>query len=69
MKIAPTDERKENQIEMEPSSFTQEKYSLYCKYQMEIHHDPPSKLNEKSFRQFLVESPLKVIFNLSYSDC
>ncbi|CAO3669388.1 unnamed protein product [Umbelopsis ramanniana] len=47
------------EIEMEPSSFTAEKYSLYCKYQIGIHHDPPSKLKEKSFKQFLVDSPLK----------
>jgi len=49
----------ELEIDMEPSSFSPEKYSLYCKYQIEIHHDPPSKLNESSFRRFLVESPLK----------
>ncbi|KAI8581570.1 hypothetical protein K450DRAFT_231963, partial [Umbelopsis ramanniana AG] len=49
----------ELEIEMEPSSFTAEKYSLYRKYQIGIHHDPPSKLKEKSFRQFLVDSPLK----------
>ncbi|KAG2178091.1 hypothetical protein INT43_003344, partial [Umbelopsis isabellina] len=58
MKSDDTPEHK-FEIEMEPSSFTKEKFDLYCKYQIEIHHDPPSKLKEKSFRQFLVDSPLK----------
>ncbi|RUS16583.1 arginine-tRNA-protein transferase [Endogone sp. FLAS-F59071] len=48
------------QIVLEPASFTKEKYELYCKYQIEIHHDTLTKLKEKSFRNFLVDSPLRV---------
>ncbi|RUS31787.1 arginine-tRNA-protein transferase [Jimgerdemannia flammicorona] len=47
------------QIVLEPASFTEEKYKLYCKYQIEIHNDPPTKLKEKGFRNFLVDSPLR----------
>ncbi|KAF0500582.1 arginine-tRNA--protein transferase 1 [Gigaspora margarita] len=44
-------------ITIELSSFTQEKYQLYCKYQTIIHND--TELSEESFRRFLVNSPLK----------
>ncbi|CAG8647263.1 13564_t:CDS:10, partial [Dentiscutata heterogama] len=44
-------------ITTELSSFTQEKYQLYCKYQTIIHND--TELSEESFRRFLVNSPLK----------
>ncbi|OZJ03769.1 hypothetical protein BZG36_03469 [Bifiguratus adelaidae] len=43
----------------EPSSFSKAKYEVYKKYQISVHHDPPSKLSERSFRRFLVDSPLK----------
>ncbi|ORY95375.1 arginine-tRNA-protein transferase [Syncephalastrum racemosum] len=46
-------------FELEPSSFTQEKYDLYRKYQEKIHHDEPDELSEQGFRRFLVDSPLK----------
>ncbi|KAI8344486.1 arginine-tRNA-protein transferase [Chlamydoabsidia padenii] len=45
-------------IVLEPSSYTEEKFNLYRKYQQEIHHDEPSEVTEKGFRRFLVDSPL-----------
>lgn len=46
------------QVTLEPSSFTQEKFALYCKYQAEIHHDEDK--SPSGFKQFLVDSPLTV---------
>lgn len=43
---------------LEPSSFTDEKFELYKKYQSEIHHDQ-EKL-PSGFARFLVDSPLVV---------
>ncbi|KAG1205500.1 hypothetical protein G6F35_011595 [Rhizopus arrhizus] len=44
-------------IEIEPSSFTKEKFELYKKYQISIHND--DDVSERGFRRFLVDSPLK----------
>lgn len=43
-----------------------ESASLYKKYQMAIHGDPPEECDRKSFLNFLVKSPLQVhfVFNL-----
>ncbi|KAL1739129.1 arginine-tRNA-protein transferase, partial [Schizophyllum fasciatum] len=42
---------------LEPASYSDEKYSLYEKYQREIHHD---ELNTpRGFKRFLVASPLR----------
>jgi arginyl-tRNA---protein transferase len=38
-------------------------FSLYKKYQIHIHHDPPEKLSTRSYERFLVNSPLKVKFH------
>ncbi|KAI8981485.1 arginine-tRNA-protein transferase [Pilobolus umbonatus] len=43
---------------LERSSFSKEKYDLYCKYQVAIHKDEPKELSESSFKRFLVNSPL-----------
>ncbi|KAI9307120.1 arginine-tRNA-protein transferase [Cunninghamella echinulata] len=47
-------------IEMEPSSYTDEKFALYCKYQKEIHHDEPDELKPEQFKRFLVDTPLQL---------
>ncbi|KAJ7742494.1 arginine-tRNA-protein transferase [Mycena maculata] len=41
---------------LEPSSYTPEKYQLFCKYQREIHKD--LKSTPSGFKHFLVDSPL-----------
>jgi arginine-tRNA-protein transferase len=43
---------------LELASYTLEKFELYKKYQIHIHHDPESKLSPKSFNRFLVDTPL-----------
>lgn len=44
-------------IVIEPASFSQEKYELYKKYQIMVHNDPPEKISENSFRNFLCSHP------------
>ncbi|KAF8914574.1 arginine-tRNA-protein transferase [Mucidula mucida] len=48
------------EVLLEPSSFTTEKFELYKKYQEEIHHDRPGKNTPKSFKNFLVNTPLRL---------
>jgi len=43
-------------VTLEPSSFTQEKYGLYCEYQTEVHKDSNNTI--RGFSRFLVDSPL-----------
>ncbi|KIY71463.1 hypothetical protein CYLTODRAFT_429499 [Cylindrobasidium torrendii FP15055 ss-10] len=45
------------QVELEPSSYTQEKFDLYRRYQEDIHND--HKDNPSGFKRFLVSSPLR----------
>ncbi|KAI1318268.1 Arginyl-tRNA--protein transferase 1 [Mortierella claussenii] len=45
-------------IKLEPSSFTQEKYELFVKYQMEVHHEQRSRCQPSGFTNFLVSSPI-----------
>ncbi|XP_057304874.1 arginyl-tRNA--protein transferase 1-like isoform X3 [Hydractinia symbiolongicarpus] len=33
-------------------------FELFCKYQKDVHHDPPHKLSKKRFKRFLVDGPL-----------
>lgn len=40
------------------SEFDKEEYEIYRKYQINIHKDPPSKVTEKGYIRFLVESPI-----------
>lgn len=40
------------------SVFDREEYEIYRKYQINIHKDPPSKITEKSYIRFLVDSPI-----------
>ncbi|KAF8665813.1 hypothetical protein AX16_000256 [Volvariella volvacea WC 439] len=44
------------QVSLEPSSYSQEKFLLFKRYQEEIHHD--MKNSPSSFTNFLVDSPL-----------
>lgn len=54
------------QVTLVPSNSTPAKssYDLYTKYQIAIHHDPPSKLSPESYQRFLCTTPLKVIVTL-----
>ncbi|GAA5922830.1 arginyltransferase [Sporobolomyces koalae] len=43
---------------VEPASYTDEKYALFKRYQMEVHSEPESKVSVKGFKRFLVDTPL-----------
>jgi arginyl-tRNA---protein transferase len=45
-------------IEMDDANYTDEKFSLYKKYQLRVHHDIEEDVTPKSFSRFLCESPL-----------
>lgn len=45
---------------VEPASFTEEKYALFKRYQMEVHSEPESKVSVKGFTRFLVDTPLEL---------
>ncbi|KAI9136540.1 arginine-tRNA-protein transferase [Paraphysoderma sedebokerense] len=50
---------------LEPASCTDEKFSLYKKYQIAIHKDTPDEVNRDSFSRFLCESPLILTYSSS----
>jgi arginine-tRNA-protein transferase len=45
---------------LEPSSLTKEKFELYKKYQVSVHHDKPDEVTESGFKRFLIDSPMKL---------
>ncbi|KAF9175141.1 Arginyl-tRNA--protein transferase 1, partial [Mortierella sp. AD010] len=51
---------KEFKVVLEPATFTQEKYDLYCQYQKEIHRVPSSLLSRESFEGSVTRTPLSV---------
>lgn len=46
------------EIRMKQSHFDLEEYELYRKYQIKVHDDEPERVNEESYKRFLVDSPL-----------
>lgn len=47
----------EYSIALEPSAFTDEKFQLYTRYQLDVHHEEKDDPNK--FKRFLCSSPLK----------
>lgn len=45
-------------ITFEASEYSQDKFELYKKYQVGVHHDLEQELKPSSFKRFLCESPL-----------
>ncbi|KAK5010738.1 hypothetical protein LTR28_008107 [Elasticomyces elasticus] len=45
-------------VTLEADSFSDEKFALYAKYQVHVHHDAPSEISPTSFKSFLCSSPL-----------
>lgn len=45
------------EIKLEPAEFTEEKFALYKRYQIEVHNDEPEKVTKKSFDNFLCSNP------------
>ncbi|KAK9767455.1 Arginyl-tRNA--protein transferase 1 [Basidiobolus ranarum] len=48
------------EVKLEPASYTEEKYQLYRKYQITVHHDEPEKISKSTFKRFLIESPMEL---------
>lgn len=46
-------------VDLEPASFTDEKFELYKTYQIAIHNDTADELTTEKFKNFLVDTPLK----------
>ncbi|ODV90670.1 hypothetical protein CANCADRAFT_2400 [Tortispora caseinolytica NRRL Y-17796] len=44
-------------ITLEPSSFTDEKFSLYALYEQEVHSRETAELRRESFKRFLCDTP------------
>ncbi|GAA5901915.1 hypothetical protein JCM5296_006301 [Sporobolomyces johnsonii] len=57
---SPKDEPFKHKFEyiLEPASFSQEKYALFKRYQMEVHGEAETKVSAKGFRRFLCDTPL-----------
>lgn len=57
---APTPRRPPRTFEVATrrAAFDPEEFALYKKYQVAVHGDPPSKINERGYTNFLVESPM-----------
>lgn len=58
-------------VETEPSSFSEEKFLLYRRYQVAVHNDNENEVTSAAFTNFLVNSPLystnkHPILNLAY---
>lgn len=45
-------------VRMKRSSFDEEEFALYKKYQVRVHNDRPEDVKEGSYRRFLVDTPL-----------
>ncbi|KAF8454597.1 arginine-tRNA-protein transferase [Terfezia claveryi] len=54
----PPEPNRKFEVTLEPSTFTEEKYSLFQNYQFTVHHEGPEKVSEYSFQRFLCNSPL-----------
>jgi arginine-tRNA-protein transferase len=48
-------------VDLDTSKFTLEKYQLYKYYQINVHHETPNSVTEKSFKRFLCDSPLRQV--------
>lgn len=45
-------------MELVPAQFMSEAYEVFLRYQTSVHKDHPSRWSEKSYRSFLIDSPL-----------
>ncbi|KAI9352993.1 arginine-tRNA-protein transferase [Zopfochytrium polystomum] len=46
------------EVKLVPAAFEEETYALFERYQTVIHKEPPSKVTQKGFKGFLVDTPL-----------
>eukprot|EP01117_Protostelium_nocturnum_P009044 TRINITY_DN3244_c0_g1_i1.p1 TRINITY_DN3244_c0_g1~~TRINITY_DN3244_c0_g1_i1.p1 ORF type:complete len:589 (-),score=181.91 TRINITY_DN3244_c0_g1_i1:287-2053(-) len=57
-KAENVDKKMDLNLTMSASSFTEEEFELYKKYQTSVHNDKPEKVTPEAYKRFLVESPL-----------
>ncbi|WOL14952.1 arginyl-tRNA--protein transferase 2-like isoform X1 [Canna indica] len=50
--------RRKLEIRMKRSSFDQEEFDLYKRYQIKVHDDKPEKVTVSSYQRFLVDTPI-----------
>ncbi|KAJ8458809.1 hypothetical protein OPV22_031735 [Ensete ventricosum] len=50
--------RRKLEIRMNRSSFDQEEFALYRRYQIKVHDDKPEKVTVGSYKRFLVDTPI-----------
>jgi arginyl-tRNA--protein-N-Asp/Glu arginylyltransferase len=56
--LRPTIEGRSVGMVLVPSQFEQDEYELYRRYQMAVHQSAPHECRARSYRRFLVDSPL-----------
>ncbi|KAJ3023129.1 UNVERIFIED_CONTAM: hypothetical protein HDU68_008771 [Siphonaria sp. JEL0065] len=49
------------EVKLVHATFEQDTFDLYTKYQINVHKDPPTKIEKSGFTGFLVDSPLTFI--------
>ncbi|XWS65861.1 hypothetical protein CRYUN_Cryun05aG0150200 [Craigia yunnanensis] len=54
----PQGQKRKLEICLKRSSFDQEEYALYRRYQIKVHNDTPDRVTERKYRMFLVDTPL-----------
>ncbi|PIN09689.1 Arginyl-tRNA-protein transferase [Handroanthus impetiginosus] len=54
----PQGQKRRLEIRLKKSCFDYEEYSLYRKYQLQVHNDTPAHVTESSYKRFLVDTPL-----------
>ncbi|KAL5991473.1 hypothetical protein ACLOJK_012382 [Asimina triloba] len=60
-KSAPPPKMRKLEKRLKRSSFDEEEYALYRKYQITVHNDEPNQVTESSYKRFLVDTPLAFI--------
>eukprot|EP01080_Neovahlkampfia_damariscottae_P008211 gene8211-36_t len=59
---------KDIQLKIFPTSFKEEEFELYKKYQVKVHRDNLDDLTEEQYKNFLCESPLQYVNNPDWKD-
>jgi len=57
--LGETPAKRKFEVILEPSSYSKEKFELYCKYQRSVHQDTDNAIS--GFKRFLVDTPLEPI--------
>lgn len=60
--------KKKLELHLKRSSFDQEEYELYKRYQLRVHNDEPESISKTSYKRFLVDTPLIEVLPSSDGD-